>query len=69
MTAQLLRSRNCFGRKDLDGFAHRSWLMTEGFSDLWSDSPGQRRGTGRLSRTDRSEPPAAPRARRASAAE
>jgi dihydroxy-acid dehydratase len=33
MTAQPLRSRNWFGRSDLDGFAHRSWLRTEGFSD------------------------------------
>jgi L-arabonate dehydrase len=33
MTAQPLRSRNWFGRTDLDGFAHRSWLRTEGFSD------------------------------------
>lgn len=37
MTAQHLRSRNWFGRKDLDGFAHRSWLKTEGFSDLVFD--------------------------------
>jgi L-arabonate dehydrase len=33
MTAQPLRSRNWFGRRDLDGFVHRSWLKTEGFSD------------------------------------
>jgi dihydroxy-acid dehydratase len=33
MTAQPLRSRNWFGRQDLDGFAHRSWLKSEGFSD------------------------------------
>jgi dihydroxy-acid dehydratase len=33
MTAQPLRSRNWFGRPDLDGFIHRSWLKTEGFSD------------------------------------
>src|SRR5918996_1103964 len=33
MTAQALRSRNWFGRNDLDGFVHRSWLKTEGFSD------------------------------------
>ena len=33
MTTQPLRSRNWFGRNDLDGFAHRSWLKTEGFSD------------------------------------
>ncbi|HET9424063.1 MAG TPA: dihydroxy-acid dehydratase, partial [Gemmatimonadaceae bacterium] len=33
MTSQPLRSRNWFGRQDLDGFAHRSWLKTEGFSD------------------------------------
>src|SRR5499426_1855101 len=37
MTAQPLRSRNWFGRMDLDGFAHRSWLKTEGFSDLVFD--------------------------------
>ncbi len=37
MTAQPLRSRNWFGRADLDGFAHRSWLRTEGFSDLVFD--------------------------------
>jgi L-arabonate dehydrase len=33
MTAQPLRSRNWFGRRDLDGFVHRSWLKAEGFSD------------------------------------
>src|ERR1700675_4506288 len=32
-----LRSRNWFGRQDLDGFAHRSWLKTEGYSDLVFD--------------------------------
>ena len=32
-----LRSRNWFGRKDLDGFAHRSWIKAEGFSDLMFD--------------------------------
>jgi L-arabonate dehydrase len=37
MTAQPLRSRNWFGRQDLDGFVHRSWLKTEGFSDLCFD--------------------------------
>ncbi|HEY7651094.1 MAG TPA: IlvD/Edd family dehydratase [Methylomirabilota bacterium] len=37
MTAQALRSRNWFGRQDLDGFVHRSWLKTEGFSDLVFD--------------------------------
>jgi L-arabonate dehydrase len=37
MTAQPLRSRNWFGRLDLDGFAHRSWLKTEGFSDAVFD--------------------------------
>jgi dihydroxy-acid dehydratase len=37
MTAQPLRSRNWFGRTDLDGFAHRSWLRSEGFSDLVFD--------------------------------
>ena len=33
MTAQPLRSRNWFGRQDLDGFVHRSWIKSEGFSD------------------------------------
>ena len=37
MTANALRSRNWFGRQDLDGFAHRSWLKTEGYSDLVFD--------------------------------
>jgi L-arabonate dehydrase len=37
MTAHRLRSRNWFGRTDLDGFVHRSWLKTEGFSDLVFD--------------------------------
>src|SRR5881398_723812 len=37
MTAHPLRSRNWFGRNDLDGFATRSWLKTEGFSDLMFD--------------------------------
>src|SRR5205823_2311301 len=37
MTAHPLRSRNWFGRADLDGFAHRSWLKTEGFSDAVFD--------------------------------
>jgi L-arabonate dehydrase len=37
MTAHALRSHNWFGRQDLDGFAHRSWLKTEGFSDLVFD--------------------------------
>jgi dihydroxy-acid dehydratase len=37
MTAHELRSRNWFGRQDLDGFVHRSWLKTEGFSDLVFD--------------------------------
>jgi len=37
MTAQPLRSRNWFGRQDLDGFVHRSWLKTEGFSDAVFD--------------------------------
>jgi dihydroxy-acid dehydratase len=37
MTPHELRSRNWFGRQDLDGFAHRSWLKTEGFSDLVFD--------------------------------
>src|SRR6266480_2173110 len=37
MTAHPLRSRNWFGRNDLDGFVHRSWLKTEGFSDVVFD--------------------------------
>jgi dihydroxy-acid dehydratase len=37
MTTHDLRSRNWFGRRDLDGFAHRSWLKAEGFSDLVFD--------------------------------
>ena len=37
MTSHELRSRNWFGRRDLDGFAHRSWIKAEGFSDLVFD--------------------------------
>ena len=37
MTTHGLRSRNWFGRQDMDGFVHRSWLKTEGFSDLVFD--------------------------------
>ena len=37
MTAHQLRSRNWFGRSDLAGFVHRSWLKTEGFSDAVFD--------------------------------
>jgi len=37
MTARDLRSRNWFGRQDMDGFVHRSWLKTEGFSDAVFD--------------------------------
>jgi L-arabonate dehydrase len=37
MTTQPLRSRNWFGRRDLDGVAHRSWLKSEGFSDAVFD--------------------------------
>jgi dihydroxy-acid dehydratase len=37
MTTQALRSRNWFGRQDLDGFVHRSWLKAEGFSDVVFD--------------------------------
>jgi dihydroxy-acid dehydratase len=33
----MLRSRNWFGRTDLDGFVHRSWLKAEGFSDVVFD--------------------------------
>ena len=37
MTSPALRSRNWFGRNDLDGFVHRSWLKAEGFSDVVFD--------------------------------
>jgi dihydroxy-acid dehydratase len=37
MTPQALRSRNWFGRCDLDGVIHRSWLKAEGFSGLVFD--------------------------------
>src|SRR2546428_11855906 len=37
MTAHPLRSRNWFGGQAVDGFAHRSWLKAEGFSDLVFD--------------------------------
>jgi dihydroxy-acid dehydratase len=37
MTAHGLRSRNWFGRTDMDGFANRSWLKAEGFSDVVFD--------------------------------
>ena len=37
MSGVALRSHNWFGRKDLDGFAHRSWIKAEGFSDLMFD--------------------------------
>jgi L-arabonate dehydrase len=37
MTTHPLRSRNWFGRQDLDGFVHRSWLKAEGFSDVVFD--------------------------------
>src|SRR2546422_7005478 len=37
MTAHQLRSRNWFGRNDLYGFVHRSWLKAEGFSDAVFD--------------------------------
>ena len=37
MTAQPLRSRNWFGRQDLDGFVHRSWIKAEGFSEHMFD--------------------------------
>jgi dihydroxy-acid dehydratase len=37
MTSHALRSRNWFGRSDLDGFVHRSWLKAEGFSDVVFD--------------------------------
>src|SRR5256885_2146046 len=37
MAGPELRSRNWFGKKDLDGFAHRSWLKTEGWRDVMFD--------------------------------
>src|SRR5436309_2196179 len=37
MTAHPLRSRNWFGRHDLDGLVRRSWRKTEGFSYLVFD--------------------------------
>ena len=37
MTTQALGRRNWFGRQDLDGFAHRSSLKAEGFSDVVFD--------------------------------
>jgi hypothetical protein len=37
MTTHELRSRNWFGRNDLDGFVHPSWLKAEGFSDVAFD--------------------------------
>ena len=37
MATSTLRSRNWFGRKDLDGFVHRSWIKAEGFSDQMFD--------------------------------
>ncbi len=37
MTPHGLRSRNWFGRQDMDGFVHRSWIKSEGFSDLVFD--------------------------------
>jgi len=50
MTAHQLRSRNWFGRSDLDGFVHRSWPVI-GIANSWSrvdelqrTSPPGRRG-------------------------
>ena len=37
MTTPTLRSHNWFGKKDLDGFSHRSWIKAEGFSELMFD--------------------------------
>src|SRR5256884_178176 len=37
MATHALRSRNWFGKKDLDGFAHRSWIKAEGFSEHMFD--------------------------------
>src|SRR6266508_1712650 len=37
MTSHPLRSRNWFGRQDLDGFVHRSWLKSGGVSDVVFD--------------------------------
>jgi dihydroxy-acid dehydratase len=32
-----LRSRNWFGRRDLDGFSNRSWMKAQGFSEVMFD--------------------------------
>jgi len=37
MAESRLRSRNWFGRNDLDGFVHRSWIKAEGFSERMFD--------------------------------
>src|ERR1700737_4251935 len=37
MAGPELRSRNWFGKKDLDGFAPRSWLKAQGWSDVMFD--------------------------------
>ena len=37
MSTPTLRSHNWFGKKDLDGFSHRSWIKAEGFSELMFD--------------------------------
>lgn len=37
MSTPTLRSHNWFGKKDLDGFSHRSWIKAEGFSEATFD--------------------------------
>ncbi len=37
MSTPPLRSHSWFGKKDLDGFTHRSWIKAEGFSELMFD--------------------------------
>jgi L-arabonate dehydrase len=37
MAKRHLRSHNWFGRTDMDGFVHRSWTKSEGFSDVVFD--------------------------------
>ncbi len=46
MTAHQLRSRNWFGRNELDGFVHRSWLKAEGFSDAVFDGKARQSDAG-----------------------
>ena len=61
MSEVALRSRNWFGRKDLDGFAHRSWIKAEGFSDAHVRRPPRDRHREFVVRADelqRASPPA-----------